>query len=271
MKPKAILTFMVLFYSCHSFAQFNTLTRASPKKEDRFGKDEIKTEENVEDVDENEGKKRRPFFKFSTKSDLRREIDSLKRLIITHSLSKNESQNLQVSKIEDSSRSMSKNAIRKFELVNDNESEKRSASKIYMPLESRISVTSPYGMRFHPISGTRKMHNGADLKAHYEKVHSVSDGIVTEAGWDSGGGGNYMKVRHSNLFVTSYLHLSEIYYNAGDYVKAGFIIGKSGNSGNSTGPHLHFSVTENGKFINPIRFLNDHIKANNLIATYYEH
>ena len=95
------------------------------------------------------------------------------------------------------------------------------------------------------------------------------DGIVTASGWDSKGGGNYIKIKHSNSFVTAYLHLSEIYYRVGEYVKAGFIIAKSGNSGNSTGPHLHFSVSENGKYINPIHFLNDLIKANNLIATHY--
>ena len=95
------------------------------------------------------------------------------------------------------------------------------------------------------------------------------DGIITAAGWDSKGGGNYIKIKHSNSFVTSYLHLSEIYYRVGEYVKAGFFIAKSGNSGNSTGPHLHFSVSENGNFINPIQFLNDLIKANNLIATHY--
>ena len=138
-----------------------------------------------------------------------------------------------------------------------------------MPLKNGIMVTSPFGTRIHPLFGKMKMHNGADLKANYENVHSVMDGIVTEAGWDSGGGGNYIKIKHSNSYVTSYLHLSQIYYKVGEYVKAGFIIAKSGNSGNSTGAHLHFSVTENGNYINPILFLNDLIKANNLIATYY--
>ena len=95
------------------------------------------------------------------------------------------------------------------------------------------------------------------------------DGIVTASGWDPKGGGNYIKVKHSDSFVTAYLHLSEIYYKVGEFVKAGFIIAKSGNSGNSTGPHLHFSVIENGNYIYPIRFLNDLIKANNLIAQNY--
>ena len=138
-----------------------------------------------------------------------------------------------------------------------------------MPLRNRITVTSPYGTRMHPIFGTAKMHNGIDLKANYEDVHAVLDGIITEAGWDSKGGGNYIKIKHFNRFETSYLHLSEIYYKVGEKVRAGFIIGKSGNTGNSTGPHLHFAVKEFGQSINPYHFLNDLNKANNLIATYY--
>lgn len=133
-----------------------------------------------------------------------------------------------------------------------------------------MMVTSPFGWRVHPIFGANKLHNGADFKANYENVYAVLDGVVIASGWDLGGGGNYIKIRHSNSFITSYLHLSEMYYKAGEFVKAGFIIAKSGNTGNSTGAHLHFSVTENGKYINPIRFLNDLINANNLIANYYE-
>ena len=121
----------------------------------------------------------------------------------------------------------------------------------------------------HPIFGASKFHNGIDLAANYENVYSVLDGIVTETGWDNNGGGNYIKVNHFNRFETAYLHLSEIYYRVGEFVKAGLIIAKSGNSGNSTGPHLHFSVKEFGQSINPSHFLNDLIKVNQLIATYY--
>jgi murein DD-endopeptidase MepM/ murein hydrolase activator NlpD len=139
-----------------------------------------------------------------------------------------------------------------------------------MPLSREISSASPYGDRIHPIFGTSRIHNGIDLKAHYENVYAVMDGMVTETGWDSKGGGNFIKVKHYERFETAYLHLSEIYYRAGEFVKAGYIIAKSGNSGNSTGAHLHFSVRENGKYINPAHFLNNLIKADQLLAASYQ-
>jgi len=100
-----------------------------------------------------------------------------------------------------------------------------SLSKIVMPLKSNLYITSGYGSRIHPIFGSLKMHNGIDLKANYEDVHAVLDGIITEAGWDSKGGGNFINIKHFNRFETSYLHLSEIYCKVGEKVRAGFIIG----------------------------------------------
>ena len=282
MKIKFSTIILVLFCNSLVFAQFNTLTRTSTKKEETVEKQqEIQNYENVkvEKTEKNNG--RIKLFKTKQKVDYKAEIDSLKTLILKYSLSKNKEQKLNYQKIEDSLIQMMKGnfansngnniqkSIKQFDFVNDNQT--NEISKIFMPLKNGLSVTSPFGTRIHPIFGTRKSHNGADLKANYEKVYSIMDGIVTAAGWDSKGGGNYIKIKHSNSFVTSYLHLSQIYYKAGEFVKAGFIIAKSGNSGNSTGPHLHFSVAENGNYINPIRFLNDLIKANNLIANYYEH
>lgn len=256
-------------------AQFNTLTRTPVEKEPIAPLD--LNNQKVENQKKDQiVKKNRGIKLFISKAELKREIDSLKSAIMKNISPKINNKDFDFKRIEDSlihilkaNASLKKNSksLKTFSFIDDREVS--FTSKIYMPLKNGIEVTSPFGSRNHPIFGFEKMHNGADFKAYYEKVYSVMDGVVTSSGWDPKGGGNYIKIKHSDSFVTSYLHLSENYYRVGEFVKAGFIIAKSGNSGNSTGPHLHFSVSENGKYINPIHFLNDLIKANNLIATHY--
>ncbi|MBU4538227.1 MAG: M23 family metallopeptidase [Weeksellaceae bacterium] len=256
------------------FAQFNTLKPSTTKPERNFSKpEEIKVEKNEKDEIAESKKTKKLFRNSTTKADLKREIDSLKNQMIKFGISNNDQLKNNYTKLEDSLSQLTKknvgsnnkNYFQQFEFI-DNE---QTNYKIFMPLNKKISISSSYGSRIHPIFGNRKSHNGIDLPVSYEPVYSVLDGIVTEAGWDSKGGGNYMKIQHFNRFETSYLHLSQIYYKVGEYVKAGFVIAKSGNSGNSTGPHLHFGVKEYGNYINPVYFLNDLVKANNLIATYY--
>jgi len=258
-------------------AQFNTLTRTSIDKEAVTPLDlDMRKFQNQKD-DQREKKSRGiKLFSSPSKAELKREIDSMKSVLMKNNSSKIKEQQFNFKRIEDSlililkaSASLKKNSksLKTFNYVDDREVS--ITTKIHMPLKNGIAVTSPFGTRTHPIFGMHKMHNGADIKAYYEKVYAVMDGVVTDSGWDSKGGGNYIKIKHANSVVTSYLHLSEIYYKVGEIVKAGFIIAKSGNSGHSTGAHLHFSVSENGEYINPIHFLNDLIKANNLIATYY--
>lgn len=278
-KLKIVVLFFLLI-SGFSFGQFNTLLPTQPKKEKQESfkiaetdKDESSTKQKK---DKNLWKK---IFNTTTKSDLKNEIDSLKMLMKDYS-SINANKQVHYEKMKDSLLLLSQNRVQekkeyskkqnsfmKYDFVDE---PKESVSKIVMPVRNGITITSSYGTRTHPIFGTKKMHNGIDLKANYENVYSVMDGVVTAAGWDPKGGGNFMKVRHFNRFETSYLHLSEMYYRSGEKVTAGYVIGKSGNSGNSTGPHLHFSVKEFGQSINPAHFLNDLIKVNNLIATYNE-
>lgn len=254
---------------CHSlvFAQFNTImpkevkSKAADEKNQSFQKESAFKKKEVKE------KVLKRLFNAPTKQDLKKEIDSLKSIMLHYNISNLEGKEATSTNNDDSRMKMEdEKSIKKFDFINEEE----FISKISMPLDRSIVVTSPFGKRTHPIFGTTKIHTGTDLKASYENVYAVLDGTVLTSGWDSGGGGNYIKIKHSDSFVTSYLHLSEIYYKAGEAVKAGFIIAKSGNTGNSTGAHLHFSVAENGKYINPIRFLNDLIKANNLIANYYD-
>ncbi|MDV3896598.1 hypothetical protein CMU05_03280 [Elizabethkingia anophelis] len=274
----SILCLLAQALPARCMAQFNTLTYTK--------KTEVKTDlptppkESEVTVSQKEPERKSTWKKIfgssTTKADLKKEIDSLKSLIIQTNTTKKEN-----NKISGSSASISKetandiivqktNPHKKMDFINEEKEMTESRMKISMPLNNKLVVTSPFSIRTHPIFGFIKMHNGVDLKANYEQIRSVLGGIVTATGWDPKGGGNFIKISHSGRFETSYLHLSEIYYKAGEYVNAGFIIGKSGNSGNSTGPHLHFAVKEYGKYINPIHFLNDLIKVNNLISTYYD-
>ncbi|WP_312344853.1 M23 family metallopeptidase [Chryseobacterium binzhouense] len=289
-KLKYTLTLMLLLFSYLSFAQFNTFRPTiSKKSENQKASEKPNLEEPVKQKKNKKSWKQ--ILNVTTKSDLKNEtkgstkwltsqIDSLKTLIKEYSsikeVRKNEFEKLKdslllqaLNRVEETKQASEKqNFFKAYDFVNEPTA---SFSKIVMPLKNKITITSSYGTRTHPIFRTKKRHNGIDLKASYENVYSVMDGIVTATGWDSKGGGNFIKVKHFDRFETSYLHLSEIYYRAGEKVKAGFIIGKSGNSGNSTGPHLHFSVKEFGQNINPSHFLNDLIKVNNLIENHYEH
>ncbi|WP_317207251.1 M23 family metallopeptidase [Chryseobacterium turcicum] len=279
MKKSKIILLGFILMSGFSFAQFNTLIPTLPKKSEN-----LKIAEKSDQEDPAKQKKDKKFWKqilnITTKSALKQEIDSLKMLIKEYGSVKDERINdieklktsltqLTQNQLEKKRETLKKqNAVRTYDFADE---PTEYFSKIVMPLKNKLTVTSSYGTRTHPIFGSKKMHNGIDLKASYENVYSVIDGIVTATGWDPKGGGNFIKVKHFNRFETTYMHLSEIYYKIGDRVKAGFIIGKSGNTGNSTGPHLHFSVKEFGQNINPSQFLNDLIKVNNLIANHYEH
>lgn len=278
---KKIFFVAIIGFSSPIFAQFNTLTHASVKTKENFPKNEelkiSKNEKNGKEENAERKKTKKLFRNTTTKADLKSEIDSLKNLMIRYGLSKNEKLKIDLKKIEDSLLQITKENIvhatqnrssTNFQKLDFIEEEPVKNYKIFMPVKKQIAISSSFGSRTHPIFGNRKMHNGIDIPVSYESVYSVLDGIVTEAGWDSKGGGNFIKIKHFNRFETSYLHMSQIYYQVGEYVKAGFIIGKSGNSGNSTGPHLHFGVKEYGNYINPIYFLNDLVKANNFMATY---
>ena len=276
MKQKIIrilLPILFLMGNCLA-AQFNTLTPIIAQKIEVL----IPVQKMAETKDRKDKKSWKDVFNFTSRSDLKTELDSLKSLMKQYNgaeqFRKMQYENLQDSLHQlilkrENDKIKNNTQIQQPINISDEKEWMPSLSKIVMPLKSNLYITSGYGSRIHPIFGSLKMHNGIDLKANYEDVHAVLDGIITEAGWDSKGGGNYIKIKHFNRFETSYLHLSEIYYKVGERVRAGFIIGKSGNTGNSTGPHLHFAVKEFGQSINPYHFLNDLNKANNLIATYY--
>lgn len=112
-----------------------------------------------------------------------------------------------------------------------------------------IHVTSPFGIRTDPFTKKRKRHNGLDLRADRQETYAMMHGIVVKVGQDRVSG-KYVTVRHGN-FSVSYCHLSECRVKKGDSVRPGDVIGISGNTGRSTGPHLHLTVRMGRRNINP--------------------
>ena len=111
-------------------------------------------------------------------------------------------------------------------------------------------LSSPFGNRKHPILGFTKHHNGTDFAAPTgTPIMASGNGTVIKAGW-CGNGGNCVRIRHNSSYTTGYGHMSKIATRTGRRVRQGQIIGYVGNTGMSTGPHLHYTVSYNGKFVN---------------------
>ena len=128
-----------------------------------------------------------------------------------------------------------------------------SYPSITYPLKS-IKVTSPYGYRRDPFTGKLSWHNGLDLRAKNEPAYAMMDGIVEKVGYDNRSG-NYVTLRHGNYHV-SYCHLYSIIVRKGERVFPGIIVGFTGNTGRSTGSHLHLTCKKDGKSFNPTILLN---------------
>ena len=113
-------------------------------------------------------------------------------------------------------------------------------------------LSSPFGMRKHPIDGFNKMHKGTDFAAPMgTPIMASGDGVIKKAGW-CGGGGNCVKIKHNSTYQTVYAHMSKFArgIKPGVRVKQGQTIGYVGSTGKSTGPHLHYEVIVNGKKVN---------------------
>lgn len=120
---------------------------------------------------------------------------------------------------------------------------------------TRISSTFS-NARKHPITKVVRPHHGVDYAAPSgTPIYSVGDGVVTVKGWDSKGGGNYLKIKHNATYTTEYMHLKGFAsgINQGTHVKQGQLIGYVGATGMATGPHLDYRVFKDGTAINPLR------------------
>jgi len=124
------------------------------------------------------------------------------------------------------------------------------------PVASR-KITSWFGNRYHPVYRQYRYHSGIDIQAGYgSKVTSAADGVVSFAGYQ-GGYGYTVIIDHGYGYQTLYAHNSKILVRKGQRVEKGQLICYSGNSGTSTGPHLHFEVRVGGKVVNPMLYLRN--------------
>ena len=122
-----------------------------------------------------------------------------------------------------------------------------------LPLDTLI-VTSPYGYRIDPFTRKRKMHSGMDFRASSDKVYAMMPGKVLKVGYDKVSG-NYITLQHGSIMV-SYCHLSQVLKNKNELVTVGEVVGVTGNTGRSTGEHLHLTCKIKDKKVNPMIILD---------------
>lgn len=121
-----------------------------------------------------------------------------------------------------------------------------AGGKFVFPAPTKLSITSKFGMRIHPITGRRKLHGGIDLAAPTgTPMLACADGTVVAAYYHPSWG-NHVIISHGSKLYTLYAHASKLLVSKGDKVTAGQQIAKSGSTGNSTGPHYHIEVWNGG-------------------------
>ena len=128
-----------------------------------------------------------------------------------------------------------------------------SESMFRLPLDTLV-VTSPYGYRIDPFTRKRKMHSGMDFRASSDYVYAMMPGKIVKVGYDKVSG-KYVTIQHGNITV-SYCHLSETLVNKNTLVDAGSVVGITGNTGRSTGEHLHLTCKIKGRAVDPSLILD---------------
>lgn len=130
-----------------------------------------------------------------------------------------------------------------------------SSSGWIKPVKS-YTLTSPFGMRIHPISGKEKMHEGVDMAAPQgTPIYAAKAGKVTTTSFQAGGAGYYVSINHGDGFSSIYMHMTHYIVKPGQYVQTGQVIGYVGSTGGSTGPHLHFGISYKGTYVNPMNYI----------------
>ena len=130
-----------------------------------------------------------------------------------------------------------------------------SSAKWLTPV-SGYNLTSPFGMRLHPVLGYYRMHNGIDMACDTgTPIYATRAGTVTAASYQAGGAGNYVSINHLDGFASIYMHMTHYVVSVGQSVSQGQLIGYVGSTGISTGPHLHFGVSYAGTYVNPLAYI----------------
>lgn len=143
----------------------------------------------------------------------------------------------------------------------DSQPEVKQREFLAPPLTGKLYVTSYFGERYHPVLHKQTVHVGIDLRADYEIVNTIANGIIVKEDYDTRAG-NYVVIGHGNGIESIYCHLSTFLLKPGDLVFAGDGIAVSGATGTVTAPHLHFAIRENGRFLDPVRLLMAIIECN---------
>ncbi len=150
-----------------------------------------------------------------------------------------------------------KKGFERIDKLANTRSEKLSHIPAVQPIHNHnlIRTASGFGMRMHPVYGVLKMHSGIDFSAKTgTDIYSTGDGVVENIKTSYTGYGKHVIINHGFGYKTLYAHMSEFLIKKGQKVKRGDIIGKVGNTGTSTGPHLHYEVIRNNRKIDPANF-----------------
>lgn len=116
-------------------------------------------------------------------------------------------------------------------------------------------ITSRYGTRTDPLNDANAFHTGVDIRGKKgDKIYATAAGVVTKS-FRNGGYGNFIEIDHGNGYKTRFAHLQNYIVKKGEHVKRGQIIGQVGNTGRSTGPHLHYEILLGNKTVNPSKFM----------------
>ena len=131
----------------------------------------------------------------------------------------------------------------------------QTSSSGWLTPVSGYRITSVFGMRWHPVHGGYRMHNGVDMACSQgTPIYATRSGQVTTATYEKNAG-YYVSINHGDGFSSVYMHMTHYVVKSGNYVSQGQLIGYVGSTGASTGPHLHFGISYNGSYVNPMKYV----------------